>query len=454
MAEARVWQKAVLRAALAGIFFGCFLSTQVAAAQAKTGSTVVSKYVGPGSCSATACHGSVQPRSVTGVLQNEYSTWVVRDTHFKAFRNLDNPVSQRIGRLLGIGNPTTSPKCLACHSLVVPAEVKARDFDVEGVSCESCHGPASAWLGSHTLKGSTTGKSVALGMFDIRDAAHRSEKCLSCHLGTAEKEVDHEMIAAGHPDLVFELDSYSAIQPPHWKPSPDPNHDVRLWAVGQAIELREALKRLARRAQGSHWPEFSEYDCFSCHHSLSSPEGSWRQERGYEHRAIGSPPWESSHYTIFRILAKEVDPAASQQLETQLEAVYEVASNWNSSRKEIADNALAASELADRFVAEINQASFDKARTIRLLQLISAQGDAISNQDTRSAEQAAMALDTIFLCYEKQAGSHPAVRSAIDGLFKELNNPSAYNAPRFSSQMRKVSAALRAAGIAGQKSKD
>ena len=71
----------------------------------------------------------------------------------------------------------------------------------------------------------------------------------------------------------------------------------------------------------------------------------------------------------------------------------------------------------------------------------------IANQDTRSAEQATMALDTIFLCYEKQAGSHPAVRAAIDALFQEVNNPSAYNAPRFSSQMHKVNAALRDSGI-------
>jgi len=29
--------------------------------------------------------------------------------------------------------------------------------------------------------------------------------------------VDHEMIAAGHPDLFFELDSFSAVMPRHWK---------------------------------------------------------------------------------------------------------------------------------------------------------------------------------------------------------------------------------------------
>ena len=447
MAEARVWHKAVFEVLLAGTFLSCLLNPLMGSAQAAAKATGVSKYVGPGSCAASACHGGVQPRSVSSVLQNEYSTWVVRDAHFKAYRNLESPVAQRMGRLLGIDNPVASPKCIACHSLFVAPEEKARDFDLEGVSCESCHGPASAWLVPHTLKGSTTQKSVALGMFDIRDPARRSEKCLACHLGTAEKNVDHRMIAAGHPDLVFELDSYSAIEPAHWKPAADPYHDLRLWAVGQAIQLRESLEKLARHTQSGSWPEFSDYDCFSCHHSLTKPEGSWRQERGYEHRAPGSPPWESAHFTVFRILAKEVDPAATRQLETQMQRVYEAASDWNSSRSDVGEKALAASETTNRLGAEINQASFDQTRAVGLLQAISAEAEAIANQDTRSAEQATMALDTIFLCYEKQAGSHPAVRAAIDALFQEVNNPSAYSAPRFSAQMRKLSAAIRDSGI-------
>jgi len=444
MADFEVWQKARFRFAVAVVLLNCFAAV-FAAAQGKSGN---SRYVGPGSCSASACHGGVQPMLNTRVLQNEYSTWVVKDSHFRAFRSLQSPISQRMGKLLGIGNPANSPKCLACHALAVSPERKGRDFDIgEGVSCESCHGPASAWLGPHTLRGWTTQQSVALGMYDIMDVAHRSEKCLTCHLGTAEKEVDHKMIAAGHPDLVFELDSYSAIEPPHWKPSGDPNYGVRLWAVGQAIQLREALKRLARRTQSGSWPEFSEYDCFSCHHSLTKPESSWRQERGYENRGVGSPAWNSAHYTILRILAKDIDSSASQQLETELQNVYQATSNMSSSPKGIGESAQRASELAATLVTKINETKFDKERAGRLLQEISAQGDSISNQDTRSAEQAAMALDSLFICYEKQGSTHPTVRAAIDGLFQKLDNPSAYNAPRFSAQMHKVNTALHEAGI-------
>jgi hypothetical protein len=36
------------------------------------------------------------------------------------------------------------------------------------------------------------------------------------------------------------------------------------------------------------------------------------------------------------------------------------------------------------------------------------------------------------------------IKSAINGLFQQLDDPSAYNAPRFAAQMQKVSALLSA----------
>ena len=112
------------------------------------------KYVGPGGCAATSCHGSVKPRADTRIFQNEYSIWVVQDKHSRAYNALTSPVGERIGRILGIGKSEEAPKCLACHSLSVPDAARAKTFDLnDGVSCESCHGPASGWLGPHTTGG-------------------------------------------------------------------------------------------------------------------------------------------------------------------------------------------------------------------------------------------------------------------------------------------------------------
>lgn len=406
------------------------------------------KYIGAGSCSATACHGGVQPKTVTSVQQNEYSIWVVQDSHAKAYRSLQNAVSLRMGKILGIGKPENAPKCLACHALSVPAAQKGRDFDIaDGVSCESCHGPASGWLGPHTTKDFPRARSVALGMYDTSDLVRRSEKCLTCHLGTKDKEVDHQMIAAGHPDLVFELDSYSAIMPPHWKPVADGNYGVKTWSVGQAVKLREALNRLGRRSRGPVWPEYSELDCFSCHHSLTKAENSWRQERGYPNRMPGAPPWNAAHYAIFRVLAKDTNAEASQRLEKELAEIYRLTTQPGAARNQIEESARRGADLAGQFASQINALNFDRARTARLLAGITANADDISDEDTRSAEQAAMALDALYISYSKEGGKNPAVRSAIDGLFQQLENPSAYNGPRFKAQMQRVGAALREAGI-------
>ena len=60
--------------------------------------TMSGKYVGPGSCSAVACHGGIQPRGTTKVLQNEYSTWITADKHAHAYTCADRAAGPSDGR--------------------------------------------------------------------------------------------------------------------------------------------------------------------------------------------------------------------------------------------------------------------------------------------------------------------------------------------------------------------
>src|SRR5258705_7258126 len=128
------------------------------------------KYIGPGSCAATSCHGSVKPVAGSRILQNEYSTWILKDKHSRAYQALTGDVGERMARILKLGaKPEESPKCLACHALYATPEQQGRKFEIaEGVSCENCHGPASGWLGPHTTTGWLHDKSVELGMAETR----------------------------------------------------------------------------------------------------------------------------------------------------------------------------------------------------------------------------------------------------------------------------------------------
>jgi len=408
------------------------------------------RYTGPGSCASSACHGSVTPRSENRVLQNEYSTWIVKDKHSKAYASLKGTVGERMAAILGVGKAESAPKCLACHALDVPAAERARTFDLsEGVSCENCHGPAAAWLGPHTERDWTHQKSLAAGMYDTRDLTKRSEKCLSCHLGSEEKSVDHEMIAAGHPDLYFELDSFSAVMPRHWRePGETENsdrwYDVRELTTGQGVQLRQSLLRLASRTRGKTWPEYSELQCYACHHNLTQPQDSWRQARGYPGRRPGDPPWNPSRYTIFHEVVVQVDADSAARLDSELSHLAQLMSQLNPDRDAVAASANSSAKLVADLSVKANSAVGDSTSTLRLLQKISGDADNISGQGEHAAAQAAMAIQSLFVAYERneKLPRSSEIRAAITALFQELQNPSAYDPTRFASRLRQVNALL------------
>jgi hypothetical protein len=417
------------------------------------------KYIGPGSCAATSCHGSVKPVADSRILQTEYTTWILKDKHSRAYQVLTGDVGERMARILKLGTKAeNSPKCLACHALYTTAQQRGRAFEIsEGVSCENCHGPASAWLGPHTTRDWPHEKSVAAGMFDTRNVIHRTEKCLQCHLGSKEKFVDHEMIAAGHPDLYFELDSFSAVMPRHWKepresapgkPAEDPNWaGVRDWSVGQAVQLCAAVERLAWRANASdgaiknnNWPEYSELSCIACHHSLGPAQNSWRQEHGYPGRRPGDPPWNASRYLVFRILAKQIDGNGAQELAARFAAVAAEMSKLNPDRGVVAAAANSAAPAAQQFAERLSTMAYEPGVALRAMQGITQDSENISLGDERTAEQAAMALDALYIAYSKQTNPSNAseVRAAINGLFQQLENPSAYNADQFAAALKRI----------------
>ena len=416
------------------------------------------KYIGPGSCAATSCHGSVKPIAGSRVLQNEYSTWILQDKHSRAYQALTGDVGERMAHILKLGaKPEESPKCLACHALYTTPDERGRAFEIsEGVSCENCHGPASAWLGPHTTRAWSHEKSLALGMTDTRNVIRRTEKCLECHLGTKNKFVDHEMIAAGHPDLYFELDSFSAVMPRHWKVPRElapgkPAEDavwvgVREWSVGQAVQLAAAMGRLTWRVRNERfdkkdiWPEYSELSCFACHHALGPAKDSWRQQHGYAGRRPGDPAWNASRYAVFRLLAKQIDSANAQELDRQMLLLSEEMSKLSPDRNVVAAAASLAAPLAQHIGERLAAMQYDQAIVLRMLERISDDAETIALADERAAEQAAMAMDSLYIAYSRatKPANAAEVRTAINGLFQQLENPSAYNADQFATALRRI----------------
>src|SRR3989338_8648703 len=69
--------------------------------------------------------------------------------HAQAFETLKTPEAKEQAAKLGIDDPSTSGKCLKCHSTAYWfSETKVTDVIPieEGVSCESCHGPGKDYM--------------------------------------------------------------------------------------------------------------------------------------------------------------------------------------------------------------------------------------------------------------------------------------------------------------------
>ena len=239
--------------------------------------------LGAGGCATAGCHAA----PIEGHLpwESAYTVWATHDRHTRAYEVLREPLAQQIITLLSARDPShpLSPahenkSCLGCHTTVQGARAS------EGVSCESCHGPAGDWLVAHTLPGWQT-RGNSLGMVDLADPYICATQCGQCHIGAppaadgALYEVSHDMIAAGHPRLVFNLRSFKQGEPPHWRDrfaagdgGLDVLDEVVLGRLGALDAYLAKIEFQAARAmktgagdQAGVWPEFTAFDCYGCH---------------------------------------------------------------------------------------------------------------------------------------------------------------------------------------------
>lgn len=195
------------------------------------------KFLGANSCASSGCHGG------GGAHQNQFLTWSLKDFHSqRPAATLTTARSKQIGEALDIQEPTTDTRCTTCHAPLhdVPENLRGEGFKfAEGVSCESCHGPAENWLRAHTRHDYTRADRTAAGMRDLQNLYVRANTCVACH-----QVVSQPLLKAGHPELIFELDGQSVAEPKHWSTEKNGN-SAQAWFVGQAVALREISWQVA-----------------------------------------------------------------------------------------------------------------------------------------------------------------------------------------------------------------
>ena len=219
----------------------------VFASVAAPGADTPAKFLGANSCASSSCHGG------GGANQNQFLVWSLKDFHSqRPPATLATARSKQIADALNIKDATADARCTVCHSPLngVPENLRGENFKVsEGVSCESCHGPTENWLRAHTRTDYTRADRAAAGMRDLQNLYVRANTCVACH-----QNVDADILKAGHPELIFELDGQSVAEPKHWRVEKDGN-GAQAWLVGQAVALREMSWQLYLAGPGSNSPE-------------------------------------------------------------------------------------------------------------------------------------------------------------------------------------------------------
>ncbi len=91
--------------------------------------------------------------------------------HSKSFAALSTDAAKELA-----ADAPDNPECLQCHA---PLAAKNAEFKEEGVGCETCHGPGSAYKKMSIMKDHA--QSVANGMSEYISEEDIKKRCLTCH---------------------------------------------------------------------------------------------------------------------------------------------------------------------------------------------------------------------------------------------------------------------------------
>ncbi len=130
------------------------------------------QYIGAAKCK--MCH-SAKAKGESYVIWSNSS-------HAKAYATLATEEAKAVAKKAGVeGDPQKSAKCLKCHVTAhdAAATAKAATYKMEeGVTCETCHGPASLYQSMKVMK------ALAAGTQDKAAVAYNSgdkKTCVKCH---------------------------------------------------------------------------------------------------------------------------------------------------------------------------------------------------------------------------------------------------------------------------------
>ena len=392
-------------------------------------------------CASSLCHGSIAGWDGSPVAQNEYVVWSRLDKHARAYALLLNDTSKRIAANLGLPQPAHQSKiCLDCHAHN-PANAQPAHSVADGIGCEGCHGPAQRWIAPHTAPDASHRNNLSHGLYPTEQPLARAKLCLSCHFGTSDKYVTHRIMAAGHPRMSFEMETFTNLQPAHFKVDADYARrkgafdGVRIWAIGQAVAVSTQVDILLdpRRGRDGIFPELTLFDCHACHHPMADTR--WKPASAFG-RSIspGLVRLNDAGQLMVRLMLRQIDPALGERFTTAVVQLNQaMAGNGDLNERARALKAVA-DEAAQRIAAR--GLSQDQLRLMALA--LVDDGLAGAYRDYSGAEQAAMALGSVVNTMHRlgQLKSATALNKGLADLRAVLRHDEAYKQAEFQERLR------------------
>ena len=415
-------------------------------------------YMGVASCAGSTCHGRAEGNGEV-VRQDEIATWQEPSSstgaHSRAYAVLAGQRGRQIAASLGIGAATSAPQCLGCHATYVPGANKGSRFLLEdGVGCESCHGPSGGWLASHYAKPATHAANVRNGLIPLDLPQARAQNCLDCHYGAAGSNqfVTHEMMAAGHPRVAFELDLFSALSQ-HWdvdadyvarKGRPD---SVRMWAVGQAeaVKRQTSLFTKPEFAQQGMFPEFYFYDCHSCHRTITDGP---RRKLTFETNSgrpipFGNPPFNDENIIMLNAVAKALAPGQAAAFEKASRDFHRA---MGTGRGAAAKAAGTLSSRAGALSSALAGRSYDGNAAFQVIAAIADRQTRARLTDYTGAAQSVMAVDTLLNALVREGritqGAAAGIRADINRAYAAVRNPNDFRPTQFRTALGQATSAI------------
>lgn len=414
---------------------------------------------GVATCAGSTCHGRQAPDGAV-VRQNELVVWQDPSSsagaHSRAYRTLEGAWAQRIAARMGIGRASSAPACLGCHA-DAPALRRGGRYQIsDGVGCETCHGSSEGWLASHTT-GPGHADNVARGMKALDDPRVLASTCLDCHLGSENPNqfVSHRMMSAGHPRLTFELDLFNAFQRHH---DVDADYLARksapgganLWAVGQAMALERSLTLFARadRGQEGVFPEFTFFDCHSCHRPITDDPNPAVRFQSNPGRPIpwGMPPFNDENMILLSAAARTLSPQAAERFQADSRAFHTAMAGGREGVVAAARTLAASTRNLSNL---LGARGFSRGDTLAILRSVLSDAVTPRYTDYSGGVQAVMAVDTLLASLTSQGaisqGEAAAMRPDIEAAYRAVRDPNSYRPDDFRQAMRRIDAAVERA---------